>query len=313
MKASQSKVKLFRKCKRAYHNRYVLKLKSKKVAPPLSFGKIVHHMLECDAEGIAPDLEAYSEKELQGIGPNERTIYKEILDKAKGIMVDYGKFWESQPLKHLEINESRAEHKIEYKINDDITFVGIVDGIVTDIRGRNWLLEHKTGAREMSDNDKWLSLQNAVYYEVMERLDFPPIEGVQWNFILSKEPTKPKILNSGKVSTAKMITLPSTVEKFILENPEITDIEKNRLEETAKEGAKRYFNRSTTLKNECVKKTLFDGYVETAEEIVRDHGKVKAMTIDQHCSYCEFKDLCRAELENADVDYVRERDFITNE
>jgi hypothetical protein len=310
---SQSKVKLFRKCKRAYHYRYVEKLSSNKIAPPLSFGKIVHYILECKAQGIEADLDKFSEEELAGIGTNERILYQEILDNAQNIMVDYNHYWERSPLNHVEIDGSKAEHKIELKINDDITMVGIIDGIVEDDNGRKWLLEHKTGKREMSEEDKWRSLQNAVYYEAMERLDFPPVDGVIWDFILSKEPTKPKLLKSGDVSKAKIVTLPSTVESFIESNPHLSDEDKQDLRAKSIIGLSKYFKRSYNIKNSNVKKSLFDGFVETAEEIVRDHDKSKAMCIDQHCSWCPYRDLCRAELENADVDFVRERNYTTND
>lgn len=314
MNISQSKVKLFRKCKRAYYYRYVEKLKSKRIAPALSFGKIVHFILECIAQGmnVEADLKSFVDQELKDVLPNEKLEYKKVLDNATQIMVDYERHWETDPLNYVEIEGSKAEHKIELKINDDITMVGIIDGIVEDAHGRKWLLEHKTGKREMSDEDKWRSIQNAVYYEAMERLDFPLVNGVVWDFILSKEPTQPKLTQSGDVSKAKIVTLPSTVESFI-ENNAVSAEDADRLTASAQEGAKKYFKRSYTVKNDNVKKSLFDGFVETAKEIVRDHGESKAMCIDQHCSWCEYKDLCRAELENADVDFVRERNYTTNE
>ena len=54
MKVSQSKVKMWRQCKFAYHCKHVEKLRKKTKSRPLTFGTLVHEMLEAHANGDDP-------------------------------------------------------------------------------------------------------------------------------------------------------------------------------------------------------------------------------------------------------------------
>ena len=52
---------------------------------------------------------------------------------------------------------------------------------------------------------------------------------------------------------------------------------------------------------------VVDDFIVTAREMMDRHGKVKDKNIDRHCLWCDYQDLCRAELQGLDTDYVRQR------
>ena len=89
-KVSQSKVKTYRRCHRAYHNKYVLNLKRKRVKRPLMFGRMVHEMLDADANGDDP-FEILDRINLDNMKlfASEREMYGDIVDDVAIIMEDY--------------------------------------------------------------------------------------------------------------------------------------------------------------------------------------------------------------------------------
>ena len=71
-----------------------------------------------------------------------------------------------------------------------------------------------------------------------------------------------------------------------------------------------YFKRIYTPLNSQVVEVLFDDFLITSREIMDQHGKRKEKNIGRHCSWCDFEQLCRAELTGSDVDYVKETEYV---
>ena len=70
-----------------------------------------------------------------------------------------------------------------------------------------------------------------------------------------------------------------------------------------------WFFRIHTPVDKGVVDAIFDDFIVTVQQMVDISHKFKAKNIEQHCNWCEFEPICRAELEGSDVDYVIQHDY----
>lgn len=328
-KVSQSKVKLWRKCHYAYHLKYVEMLRAKRVRRPFQFGKIVHSMLEAHANGDDP-FECLEQIELNKakLFSAEREMYGEIIKDITTIMQGYFEYHEEDEYKHLklkmEITEGKktklvtkyAEFPFEVLVDKKygIVIKGILDGAVQTPNQLRWLLEHKTFTNMPAADDLWRNIQSSIYLKVIDMLGWwgGGFDGTCWDYVRSKPPSQPKMTKSGALSEAKISTLPIVVRKFLKAN-DLKARDYKKLVSTAEGAQGDYYKRIFTPVTRSVVNGLFDGFIDTAREMSEYHGKKKEKNIDRHCGFCDYEPICRAELLGMDVDYVKEREFITDE
>jgi hypothetical protein len=311
---SQSKVKLFRKCHRAYHNKYVEKLERVRVAKPLMVGRIIHDMVEAKAKKLKPFsvLDQY-EREQGKVFESEREYYGDIIEDIETIMIEYFDYWKNDELKYVPINGKSAEHEFTVELEKGLNCTGRIDAIGAR-KGLNWLVEHKSFGPIPPPDTRWRDVQTAVYIRMMERLGWPKVDGLLWDYISNKPPTRPKILKSGKLSVAAIDTLPETVFRILDEHKINEDTEEARIVlERARQTRTTYFLRVPTPLKPQVIDAVFAEFMNTAREVKARHGKAKTMNIERHCAWCEYEPLCRVELMGGDIDFVRQREFTVNE
>ena len=310
---SQSKVKKWRQCRRAYHYRYVEHLKKVIKARPLQFGSIIHRMIDADANNECPfellDEIAAGQGKLFAA---EREMYGELVEDIRSIMEGYFDYWEDEPLLFNKIGPRRTEHELEVDLCDGIRLVLVLDGVVRTRNKLRWLLENKTGKTIQSEDDNWRNLQSAVYLRACEMLGIKKLTGVLWNFIKSKPPTKPQILKDGGLSRRKIVTLPSVVLRAC-EEAGLDPKDYEDLVDSAKMSMGEYYKRVFTPVQAEVVDQIFGDFVSTAQEIADKHGKSSERNIGKHCGWCDYESICRAELTGGDVDFVKEREYETSQ
>jgi len=310
---SQSKLKKWRMCRYAYHCRYVEHLKKKVKSRPLQFGTIIHSMLEAHINGSDPFsvLDEYNRK-MGKLFAAEREMYGEIIEDCRTIMEAYFDYYEDDPLKFIKYDGKRSEHWLELEIDDGLIFVMKIDAFAKTRNKLRWLTEHKTFKRAPGDDDRWRSIQSCVYLRATQELGMKPFDGMLWNYIKSKAPTVPQILKAGGLSIRQIDTLPATVMRVLRENDLDPDNHRTLLDR-AEANVPNYFFRVYTPVNQEIIDTVFEDFVDTAREARDCHGKKKDRNIDRHCSWCDYEAICRAELTGADADFVREREYTTDE
>lgn len=315
MRVSQSKAKLFRKCKRAYEYKYRENLTRIKKSRPLTFGGLIHGCLEYSANGL--DFRDYL-KEVEGDAAQvaafqaEREMYGDILQDCSHIMTDYLDHWEGDGLRYIKRKGVRAEHHFEIELlGGEIIWNGKIDAKVQDRHRRSWLVEHKTYTRKPGDDDRWRDLQSSTYLAANEILGWTPVQGFLWDYIRSKPPALPRELQSGKLSEAKLDSLPSAVKTVIRERDEhpssypslVSCCEQNRAN---------YFSREYTPIQGPVVNHMMNQFEATAKEMLDWEEKTPpdpVMSIDRHCSWCDYEPLCRAKLQGLDHDYLKEKEY----
>lgn len=307
VKVSQSRVKLWQRCKQAHYFKYIEKLERKVKSRPLQFGIIVHQMLESHANNEDPFETLNQIEQDQGkMFRAQREELGEIIEAVRLIMTAYFEYYENNPLKYLKLNGKKAEHELEVEIEDGIILLMVLDGIVKTPNKLRWLLENKTFKSLPGDDDRWRNYQTAVYFRGCELLGMKPFDGICWNYIRSKEPRVPQINKDGSMSVRKIETFPAVIRR-VAEEHGITHY-KAQLNH-AKKTAPLWFERIFTVLSPAIVDMTFDNFLESAREIA-EFGKEKChKEIDRHCAWCDYEPICRTELTGGDSDFVKEKEY----
>ena len=313
-KVNQSKVKTYLRCRQAYHFKYVEGLRSKRTSRPLAFGTLMHEMIEDYVSGKDPllRLKKIDPKRLS-MFQSERDKYGDILSAARDIMTEYMIHYEDDGINYIKYKGSFAEHLFEMQLTKKIIFKGKIDTLCETGNGLRWLVEHKTFNQMPSEDQRWRNIQSAVYLHASDHLKIKPLDGIMWDYIWSKEPSKPQELKDGSTSLKKLNTLPTTVINTLKERGQHKKPQYRNLIKAAEANVSKYFKRIHTTRKSKVMKKVIDDFVETAEEMAVMHGKSKVKTIDRHCDWCEFEGLCRADLQGHDVEFLKKKDFYYEE
>lgn len=309
---SQSKVKTYRECRRRYHNKFVLMLQRKKIKRPFMFGTIVHQITEAEFEGqkwkkVLKGIELDNKKLLR----REIEMYGNIIEDIRYIMIDYFDYWNNHPtdsVKPIAHAGRRSEHEFRIELEDGLWFTGKIDAVVK-AKKMKWVMEHKTFNRMPSEDDRWRSVQAAVYFRALEEMGFDRIDGVLWDYVSSKPLMVPgQLTATGKVSQAKMDTLPTRVLSWIEEEGHKKKEFDKILKDAEANRRNRFIRLFSPVKRPIVN-MIWNDFVDTAKEMRDFHGKKKDQNIGRHCAWCDYRDLCKAEATGSDVDWIIKRDF----
>lgn len=276
------------------------------------FGSIVHEIIEADLEGLnwRKVIKRY-EKTLGPMFRKEREMYGNILMDIGYIMEDYFEHWEDtlKPIKH---DGRRSEHEFRIELGEGLWFSGKIDAIAK-AKGMRWLVEHKTFNRMPSEGDRWRSVQAAVYFRALEEMGFKRIDGVLWDYISSKPCNVPgELTKTGKISQARIDTLPSRVNAWLEEEGHKRKDFKKMLLDAEANRRNRFIRLYSPVKPRIVD-NIWNDFVDTAKEIQDNFGKKKDQNIGRHCDWCDYKELCKAEATDSDIEWLMKRDYQTED
>jgi len=283
-------------------------LRKKKIKRPFMFGTIVHNVIEAELEGLNWH-EVLDKVELDNkkLFRREIEMYGNIIEDIRHIMTDYFKFWDGtfRPIKH---DGRRSEFEFRIELEDGLWFTGKID-TVGKAKSMRWLVEHKTFNRMPSEDDRWRSVQGAVYFKALERMGITDIDGILWDYISSKPLNAPgELTPTGRISQARIDSTPSRVKSWIKENG-LKKSENMKLITDAQNNLKNRFIRIYSPIKRNVVERVWEEFVDTAKEMRDNHGKKTNQNIGRHCTWCDYSEICKAEATGADVDWVIERNF----
>lgn len=310
---SHSKIKTWRRCRKAYQYKYVEKLRPRRKSRPLVFGSMCHEMIEAHANGDNPNevLKKYA-NESKKLFSAEVDEYMQVIADVEQLMTAYFTYYKNDGLKFVAIKGKLAEHEFEVEIARGIKLKGKIDAVTRTKDKRVWLTEHKSHKKIPDDGVRFRDLQTVIYADVLPQLGVKKIDGVLWDYIRSTPPSVPKLLKSGELSKAQIDTLPGVYLQAIKSHKLSPKDYSDKLQEL--EGNERsYFKRIFMPTAPSLSKQLLSETVETAKEVDERGGKDCTRNITRDCSWCEFEGLCRAELTGMDADFIRKREFETQE
>ena len=299
-----------------FHNKFVMGLRKKKITRPLMFGTVIHNIAEARFEGqdweeVLNKIELDNKK----LFKREIEMYGNLVEDIRDIMTDYFEYWESHPtdaVKPIKHDGRRSEHEFRIELDDGLWFTGKIDAVVR-ARKMRWVMEHKSFNRMPSEDDRWRSVQAAVYFRALEEMGFEQIDGVLWDYISSKPCNVPgELTSTGKISQARIDSLPSRINRWIKEEglkkkdytKLLTDAEHNR--------QNRFIRLYSPIKRPIVN-LIWGDFVDTAKEMRDFFGKKKDQNMGRHCSWCDYKALCKAEATGSDIDWIINREYETED
>lgn len=310
---SQSKANCWRKCRQEYDYKYIQKLRRKSVGRPLSFGRIVHEMQEQEVQGNDPfEHLAMIEKKAGKMFREEADEYGDLIADIGYIMEDYYKYYEKDQLIIVPVKKQKAEHPFEVDIAPGIRATGKIDAFVKSKNGLKWILERKNHKDIPDEDGRWRNLQSCVYIRLVEMSGLMDVQGLCWDYIRTKRPTRPQLLKNGKLSKRALDTLPSVV-RATCDHLGISIKEASHTLNAATKNMSSYFKRIYTPTKKAVVNMVFSDFVETAKEMKALSGKSSVMTIGRHCSWCSYEPLCRAKLRQLDIEFIKEREYYVHE
>ena len=318
IKVSQSKIKDWRQCKFRYQKKHIDQLRPIVKRRPLQFGSIVHAMLQANAEGDDP-FEVLDKIDIANarMFDEEKEMYGNIVEDIRYIFTDYLNHWNGQDFLYIRHDRRNAEHHFEIEVESGIIFTGKIDAMAR-VKGKGklkWLIEHKTFNREPSEDHRWKSIQSGVYIRAVDMLGWDHLDGTCWNYIRSKPPSRPEMTQSGHMSRKKIITLPSVLRDFMKEHNLRPDHYQAMID-LVDDQEELYYQRVYTPISKAVIDDLWKDFILSSREIQSAHYEQHfdpIRTIALHCDWCDYEPICRAELQQLDVDYVKENQFYIGE
>lgn len=309
----QSSIKTWRHCHKAYDYKYIQKLTKRHTPNALIRGTIVHAMIEAKAKGEDPweIFDNYMEENYKVF--NEEEEYFGIEEMISDIMEGYFSYYKNDDLFPVKVGDRYAEHSFSVPLipEENIYFGGIIDMIVKDSKGRIWLMDHKTHKILPKGDVAYLNIQSNLYAWAMSQSDqLPSPEGMVWNYIRWKQPSKPQVLKNGSLSkTSKIDTTWAIYKKAVREaGLDIKDYQD--MEEVLKGKEEDFYVRHYLPFNKHVQEEILKDTKSTAMEIKYKAGKLKDRNITRDCSWCEFYSLCQAELKGLDTSTILKFDFM---
>ena len=311
---SFSKAKLWKKCKQAFHYKYVQKLEKRKKALPLIIGTAIHAVIEEYQEGRDPQVPMDQfRKDFNKLFNEEKAELGDLPTVLEGIMETYFKKYENDGLTYpMRRWGLKTEIPVKVYLDNYTQFVGYVDKFPQDQEGRNWVMDHKSCKSIPDEASRFGDTQLVLYVEMLPMLGYPRPDGVIWDYVKKKAPVRPEQLKAGGLSMAKKIDTTyevymDTVDKVL--GPE----HRPKYEEFAQtlKGREEKFLRRIYLPNpsRAMVDTVVQDLVTTAKEIrlFAPTSTVRGQSRD--CSWCSYYNLCQAELRGLDSDFIRKADY----
>jgi hypothetical protein len=311
-KVSQSKVKTWRQCRQQYHYREVEGLRRKKPSRPLTFGSLVHELLDASINGRdwLKHLKLVEKRDAK-LFQSGREEYGDIVGDTRTILTEYHEFYKNTHLKYIRFENKVAEHAFEVPLTKSIVLKGRIDGFAEMHNGLRALVEHKTFNYLPGEDHRWRNVQSGIYHHVARELGVK-LDGTLWDYIRSKPPSIPLQLKDGSTSMKEVDTLP-TVVRAVLKERKQSEKAYAALLKKAEASRKKWFYRSFNRRRVEVVKLLTSDFIETAKEMEKLHGVSQTMTIDRHCDWCQFEPLCRAKIQGHDVDFIKKGEYRVEE
>jgi hypothetical protein len=276
------------------------------------FGTIVHNICEADFERQNwEEVLDHIDLTQGAMFRREREMYGNIVEDIRFIMRDYFDYWNEdhpnyvRPIKH---DGRRSEHEFRIELDHGIWFTGKIDAVVKSKKMR-WVMEHKTFSRMPSEDERWRSVQAAVYFRALEEMGFDSIDGVLWDYVSSKPLNVPgELTPTGKISQRAIDSLPSRIRAWIKEEGHNKKDFAKLLSDAVDNRRNRFIRLYSPVKRPVVN-MIWTDFVDTSREIAETFGKKKDQNIGRQCSWCDYQALCKAEATGSDVDWLLEREY----
>ena len=302
---SYSRFSLYLRCPYAHWMRYVEKLSSTAPCRPLHFGSDFHKLLEVRTSKaqIKKEWQQMRDAFYEMPASWQSELGENYPEDLKVIFQDYMAKWKGTPL------PDETEHSFELKIDPSVVFVGVIDELYRYDNNID-IGEHKTFSTPPNMNTLVMNAQKSLYCKAAELLWGKLPKKVRWDYIKSSPARYPIWLEKSKrFSTAASKDITPRSWARACKEKGITDPEILKQGETYSGNESNYFFRVEQDVYPEMVEDVFDGFKYTCKDIVKQGHTNKTKNLTRDCAWCEYRDVCMAELSGGDREYVIQQNF----
>lgn len=306
---SYSRFSLYLRCPYAHFMRYIERISSTAPSRPLHFGSDFHKLLEVrtNKKQVKQEWKRMKDEFYEMPANWQSELGETYPEDLKTIFQDYMKMWQGTPL------PDETEHSFELPIKapsgEKFIFVGVIDELYKTDTGID-IGEHKTFSRPPDMNTLVMNTQKSLYCKAAQLLWGKLPEKVRWDYIKSTPAKYPVWLEKSKrfsTVTSKEITERSWLRAC--KEKEITDPSILEQGKMYKGNENNFFFRVEQDVYPEMVDDVFDGFRYTCGDILYQGEKNKTKNLTRDCSWCEYRDICLAELSGGDREYVISEKF----
>ena len=311
---SHSKIKLARRCLKAYEYRYLRKLQKRVKSRPLIVGTLVHSCLEMffrDGHYL-PAITEWKKGEFTKMFKEEQALHADVIPLAKQLIRGYIKNWE-----HTGLTMVWVEKDFRVEVAPGIFLVGKIDGKARENKRITWLVEHKTCKNMPGEEVRIFDTQVLLYNAALHLIGEEPTNGVIWDYLRTKLPTRPKLLAKGDaLSVAKNIDTTREVFEREIRRHGFNVAGYADILEALDSKRDQFYRQIKLPMNKGMGQVILDEVVMTArlmqalEAMYHSGTNCMSRNLTRDCSWCDFSSLCHAELRGEDTSFLMKHDYI---
>jgi hypothetical protein len=232
------------------------------------------------------------------------------------IMRSYVFYWKRDGWKIIAVEEEFEVPIGSFITNDGIKVTvyanGRIDLVVEDVNEELiWVVDHKSTANIPDPGSFHAMNPQLILYPVgLRRAQKIKAAGIVFNYISSKAPSVPQLTKkTGQISRRKVRTDYPTYKKFLKDNGFDPDDFQDKLKPLRKRSP--FLRRYRLPREKVVTDTILRDLAAGAKDIYESRQKdFHQRNIMKDCArFCEFHDLCRGELNGADMSHMRKTMF----
>lgn len=299
---SNSRLNTAHRCWNLYRYKYVMGLKKKQRSLPLERGSWIHELLMVDADG--EDWKVRHKlltAKFRNLWQEDRDELGDLPTECARIFLNYKRHYRSDRDRYVVVDTELDE---TVTLPNGVQLRIIIDRVVEDtIDGGLWLWDHKTRANFENIDSMMLDPQLTLYFAGAEILGYQPVRGVMYDEIRTKAPTVPALLKNGSLSKAKNIdtdvfTYMSEIRRQELDPADYADI----LAIVANKSKDKFLRRTPLPKDPPVLRQVVREAMATGQQMLDcERRDAYPRCHDKSCNWCDYKDLCLAELYGGDI------------
>ncbi len=310
MNISYSRFSTYLRCPYAHFLRYVEKITSTAPARPLHFGSDFHKLLEVrkDKSKVKEEWKHMRDEFYEMPASWQSELGENYPEDLKVIFNDYMTQWKGTPMPTA--TEQSFNLPIGSENGETIAFVGVIDEMYV-VDKTIEIGEHKTFNAMPNMNTLVMNSQKSLYCKATEMIWGKLPTKVRWDYIKSTPAKYPVWLEKSKrfsTAASKDITPRSWArackEKGI-EDPEIL-----KQGEAYKDNVSNFFFRVEQDVFPEMVEDVFNGFLYTCRDIINRGRENKTKNLTRDCSWCEYRDICHAEMSGGDREYVIAEKFV---
>ena len=305
MHISYSRFSTYLSCPYKHYLRYVEGLTGIAPARPLHFGSDFHKLLEVrrSKSKVKKEWQRMRDEFYEMPSSWQSELGENYPEDLKTIFEDYMKMWKGTPL------PDETEHPFELKIGEengeDILFVGVIDELYRYDEDEIDIGEHKTFSTPPNMNTLMMNTQKSLYCKAAEIIWGRLPKKVRWDYIKSSPAKYPVWLEkSGRFSNASSKDITPASWLRACKEKGIKDKATLELAKQYEGNENNFFFRIQQDVYPEMVESVFNGFMYTCRDIINRGTENTVKNITRDCNWCEYRDICMAELSGNDRSYV---------